>query len=185
MTHPATAPFTAWHAAFDGPVTRSFGIGGESRADGVPSYCRSGSAAGELSFDLSNNRILASLTETGLLRSAAIVTGLVRTTHGGASLRGVPVEKCLAAGGAMGHRPAARRRAGGGASRDRVAGGPPIAGRAMQPPRRNGLPLRRRSRPTSMHAARGIPPTDGASSRGRTATGRSFRDTTARRATWA
>lgn len=48
-----------------------------------------------LTFDVSNNRILASIDPHGVVRRAAIVTGLVREQLGGFNLRGVTGSKCL------------------------------------------------------------------------------------------
>ena len=91
-----TASFKNWPEVFDAPGSNSFGVTEEGRPkNGVTFYQAADPSSEEMTFDISNNHIMASISRTGLFRHVCIAKGLSRAAETPDSLRGVRAEKEL------------------------------------------------------------------------------------------
>ncbi len=113
--------WTSWEDALDAPGSLSFGVDSDGSVRHRTSLYRpetsgpravEGQGPGEVmqelrgerlfTFDLSNNRLIASLSHRGETQHASIVTGLSPAPMGPQALRGVFVQKDLVDGGPWG-----------------------------------------------------------------------------------
>ncbi|MHC4480912.1 MAG: hypothetical protein ACYS1C_08100 [Planctomycetota bacterium] len=98
---PSFEPFESLTAALDGPRSACFGLTEERRPRHSASHY--GAEGEDLTFDVSNNRILCSISSRGLLENACILTGVAPATGDRAKhLRGCYVQKELIGGGPWG-----------------------------------------------------------------------------------
>jgi len=93
-------PLSSLENAFEGPVSAFFGILPDQRAKQSDSFYSTKSAMPErLSFDVSNNYIQCSISQTGTLDRLCILTGVLPAEVAGNELRGVFATKELIRGG--------------------------------------------------------------------------------------
>ena len=90
-------PFASFDDAFDGPVSEFFGVGPDGRGKRPESYYQS--VDRYVSFDISNNQLLCSISANGLLENACILRGLIPGPALFDNLPGVFAQKELVGGG--------------------------------------------------------------------------------------